>query len=186
MEPIRDKATMYRLLAAGRLGNTIPQFFDVGEWERSADCRRWPTWGVRTLRPGGPCRLNCPREEVRATCDLPEYAAAGVNISMMIDAAMTVTLWADVYDSPAGLLVYGVEYPPKGGSWRAMMPTRGRHYEGVAAKMLLQRHLNANGLDDVEAVFDRWPGHVLELSAAERCFGVLPGRNYCTWEVRAY
>lgn len=185
-EPVTDKRQMYDLLAAGRFGNTIPQYFDVGEWERSTDAGRWTAWGVRTLRPGGPCRLHCPSAEVRETCQRPEYAAAGINISMMIDAAMAVTLWADVYDSPAGLVVYGIEHPPKGGSWRALMPTDGRHFEGTAARMLLRRHLNPNSLADLESLFDRWPGHVVELSAADRCFGTVPHRNAVVWEVRLY
>lgn len=185
-EPVTNKQAMYRMLAAGSFGNTIAQFFDVDEWEKSDDCRRFPVWGVRTQVPGGPCRLNCPREEVRETAERPEYRAAGVNISMMIGATYPVTLWADVYDSPAGVLVYGVEYPPTGGSWRALMPIMGRHYEGVAARMLLKRHLNPNSLADVEAVFERWPGHVLELSAVEACIGVVPHRNHVVWELRNY
>lgn len=184
--PVTSKQEMYRLLAAGAFGNTIPQFFDIDEWERSADGARYAVWGVRTQVPGGPCRLNCPREEVRETAERPEYQVAGINISMMIDAAFTVTLWADIFDSPTGLLVYGVECPPPGGSWRALMPTRGRHYEGVSARMLLRRHLNPNSLADVEAVFERWPGHVLELSAVEGCIGVVPHRNHVVWELRNY
>ena len=183
---IANKSEMYRLLAAGELGNTIPQFFSIEEWERSADSERYPLWGVRTMVPGGPCRLNCPREEVRATALLPEYAAAKVNISMMIDAATRVTLWGEAFDSDAGLMLYGIEYPPVGGSWRKEMPTKGRSWYGLAAVMLLRKHLNANSLDDLMILRDQYPGHVYEFSACETCIGVIPNRNAITWEVRAY
>ncbi|HYE59183.1 MAG TPA: hypothetical protein VD948_11785 [Rhodothermales bacterium] len=183
---IRSKNRMYELLEAGAFGNTIPQWFDIDRWEASADASRYPVWGVRTLIPGGPCRLNCPREEVRATAERQEFREAGVNISVMVDAAVRVTLWADVYDSETGLLVYGIERPPKGGSWRALMPSQGREWRGLSAQMILRRHLNANSLADLEALRERWPGHVYELSACDRCFGTVPGRNAVLWEVRNY
>ena len=186
MEAITNKRQMYELLSAGAFGNTIPQWFDVAKWEQSADARRFPTWGVRTLAPGGPCRLFCPREEVRVTTERPEFKAAGVNISMMIDVACNVTLWAEVFDSPSGLLVYGIEYPAKGASWRAEMPGKGRHWERTAARILLAKHLNANSLADLEILRDRWPGHVYELSACEQQIGTIPGRNAILWEVRNY
>lgn len=184
MEPITDKRSMYALLAAGRLGNTIAQFFDVAEWERSPDAARYEWWGVRTLVPGGPCRLNCPRAEVRATAGRPEFAAAGVNVSMMVDRACRVTLWAEVLDGPGGLVVYGIEYPPEGGSWRQHMPVSGRHWEGTAARMLLRRHMDPSSYDDMVALFEKWPGHVYEFSACDRELGTIPGRRCIGWELR--
>lgn len=183
MERITSKAQMYAMLAAGRLGNTIRQFFSVDEWRASRDAELYPQWGVRTLIAGGPCRLFCPREEVADT--VAKFGCA-VNISMMIDAICRVTLWADIFESESGLVVHGIEYPPVGGSWRALMPTAAREWRGLAARMLLRRHLNANSLDDLDATFERWPGHVVELSACERCIGVIPGRNAVVWEVRSY
>lgn len=183
---IGSKAEMYRLLAAGLLGNTIPQYFSVDEWRTSGDDQRCQWWGVRTLRPGGPCRLNCPVNEVEETTRRPEFAAAGVNISMMVDRFCRVTLWAEAIDSPGGLVVYGIEYPPEGGSWRAEMPTKGRHWEGVAARHLLRRHMNPNSFEDMLAAFEKWPGHVYEFSACNKTFGSVPHRNCVIWEVRNY
>lgn len=185
--PITRKSKMYTMLQAGLLGNTAPSWSSAEAWLASPDSRRYEMWGVRTLVPGGPCRLNCPREEVAETANRPEFKAAGVNISVMIGHACRVTLWADVMDTPdKGLIVYGIEYPPKGGSWRALMPSQGRQYEGLAARMLLRKHLNEASLADVEALLERWPGHAVELSATDRPFGIIPGRNIVIWEVRQY
>jgi hypothetical protein len=180
---IKSKAAMYSLLAAGSLGNTIPQYFAVADWRQSGDDLRYGYWGVRSQIPGGPCRLYCPTAEVEQTaasfgCDF--------NISMMIDAVATVTLWADIWESPTGLMVYGIEYPPRGSSWRSLMPTTGRHWYGLAAKLLLQKHLNANSYSDVAEMLQRYDGHVLELSATEECIGRVPHRNHTTWEIRDY
>ena len=186
MTPIRTKAEMYELLARGSLGNTVRQWFDVAEWAASSEAARYRWWGVRSLTPGGPCRLNCPADEVAETAAGFRAAGHGVNVSLMVDRVYAVTAWLEVWDSPTGLVAYGVERPPQGGSWRQLMPVIGRHWEGVAARMLLRRHLNANSLDDLDAVLALWPGHVVEFGACEECLGVLPGRNAVVWEVRAY
>lgn len=188
MNAITDKAEMYRLLAAGAFGNTIPQYFSVAEWRASGDDSRFQVWGVRTLTPGGPCRLNCPAGEVEAT--VAAFAPHRPNISLMVDRVAAVTLWADIWDSLSGLIVEGIEHPDTaaGWTWRNAMPdpARRRRWEGTAARMILRRHLDPNDLDDLAAVFDRWPGHVLELSAVDRFLGRVPHRRGIVWEVRAY
>lgn len=183
-EIISSKEQMYRLLARGAFGNTTQQYFDLDTWKASDEYRRCPMWGVRSLVAGGPCRLYCPREEVEET--VRKFGGVKFNVSIMVDTYAKVLLWADIWDSPSGLVVYGIEYPPQGGSWRALMPTQGKHYEGTAARMLLRRCLNENSYNDIEEVFNKWPGHVLELSACDRWLGVVPGRNHVVWELRNY
>lgn len=183
---VTNKKAMYRMLSDGVFGNTIRQYFSVADWEASPESSRYAYWGVRTLVPGGPCRLNCPVDEVRETAGRPEFRAAGINISLMLDRVVTVTLWCDVYDSPTGLYVYGIEHPPRGGSWRAEMPSKGREYRGLAAHGVLRRHFSPSSLADLEALRERFPGHVYEFSACDRPVGTIPGRNTICWEVRQY
>lgn len=186
-EAVTRKARMYALLRAGAFGNANPYWGSVEAWGADPEARRFSSWGVRTAGvPGGPCRLFCPDGEVRATCERPEFRALPLDISPMVEAVRTVTLMADVYDSERGLLVYGIDSPPKGCNWRRDMPSQARQYGPLESRLLLKRHLNASSLADLEAVFDRWPGHVVELSALDRPFGTVPGRNAIIWEVRLY
>lgn len=185
-EPVTNKARMYRLLAAGAFGNTVPQFFSVHEWRLSGQADRYPLWGVRTLTPGGPCRLYCPADEVADTVASRLFQKHRVNISCMVDAVCTVTAFIEVMESETGLLVYAVEHPGAGTSWRHAMPRDGVQTGGLRARMLLRRHLNADSLDDLESLLEKYPGHVVELSALEECFGTVPGRNAVVWEVRRY
>lgn len=180
------KVRMYDALRAGCFGNTIPQWFSLDKWLVDPEAQRYQVWGVRTLTPGGPCRLFCPTGEVPST--VADYESKGhrCNISIMIDAILNVTLFADAYDSETGLRVYAVEYPGKGASWRKAMPEKGKQYDGLAARLLLRKHMNAASLADLEAIFERWPGHVVEFSACDRNFGTVPGRNCVIWEVRKY
>lgn len=185
-KPIINKTQMYALLHGGALGNTVPMWFDLQAWEASDEYHRFDLWGVRTLTTAGPCRLFCPRGEVRETATRPEYAAAGVNVSLMIDAVCDVTLMADVFDSERGLIVYGIDRPAKGTSWRKAMPVQGRQYEGLAARMLLQERLDAGSLADLYELLEVYPRHVVEISACDRFVGTVPRRNTIVWECRLY
>ncbi len=190
MPAVTDKATMYALLAAGEFGNTIPQFFSVRTWGDHPDSARIGWWGVRTLTPGGPCRLNCPAAEVGFTATEYELAGHRVNISMLVDRVATRTAWLEVWDSPTGLVVEGVEYPDTAGgwTWRNSMPdpTKRRRWEGTAARLVLARHLNENDRDDLAANLSRWPDAVVEMAALDRCLGTIPHRRAVVWEIRGY
>lgn len=187
--PITDKRQMYRLLQAGAFGNTVPQYFSVAEWE-AGDAREYPFWGVRSARTSmhPACRLYCPTAAVAAYA--ARHFADGVNISMMVDAVAGVTAWLEVWDSPVGLVVEGIEHPRTwdGWNWRNSMkdPARTRRWEGVAARAVLARHLDPNSRDDLAVLLDRYPGHVVELSNLDRCLGTVPHRSAIVWEVRAY
>lgn len=180
---ITSKQQMYRHLAAGDFGNTIPQYFSVREWRDSGDDNRYAFWGVRTLRPGGPCHLNCTSAEVEFTV---KKFKEPVNISLMIDRVTKVRLWADVMDSETGLIVHGIIDPPRLGGWRAMMPAGAKQYEGLKARHLLRDRLSPSSLEDLYALLDRYPGHVVELSACSSNLGTIPGRNAVIWECRYY
>lgn len=184
MDEITSKRDMYSLLERGAFGNTIPMWTDLHKWLRESPGHQ--RWGVRTMAPGGPCSLNCDIHDVPNTFLAFRAAGHRPQISMMVDQVAAVSLMADVWESPSGLVVYGIEYPAPGTSWRAVMPTQGRHWEGTAAQMLLARHLNPNSRDDLADVLARYPGAVCELSALDRCIGTVPHRNAVVWEVRHY
>lgn len=181
---VTTKREMYRRLESGEFGNTIPMWTNVEAWENLAPGYR--LWGVRTMTPGGPCRLNCPADEVVATFRQFEAAGHPAQISMMVDAF--VTAWLEVLESPTGLVVEGIEFPdtPRM-TWRNSMPGPSRRsWSGTAARSVLLRHLNPNALDDLGIVLDQFPDHVVELTALDRCLGTVPHRNAVVWEVRAY
>ena len=180
---ISNKQQMYQLLAAGKLGNTIPQYFDVAAWFGVAPAIKW--WGIRSLVPGGPCFLNVPFLSVPQIVT-QHYAPGTYNISMMVDQVAVVTGWWEVWDSPYGTYIYGMEYPQRGTSWRELMPSLGKGFTGIAARQLLRRHLNANSFDDIEELLTLYPNHVIEFSTTENCLGTLQHRNHIVWEVRDY
>ena len=182
IEHVATKQQMYQLLAAGKLGNTIPQYFNIAAWGQAPYA---PYWGIRSLTPGGPCFLNVPFMQVESIV-AKHYLPGTYNISMMVDQITTVTGWWEIFDAPYGLYIYGIEYPQRGTSWRELMPTQGKGYSGVVARQLLRRHLNANSLDDIDELLTTYPGHVIEFSTLKNCLGTLEHRNHIIWEVRDY
>lgn len=189
MQNLINKTDMYRLLHNGYLGNTVPMWFNDLDWLWAVDSGErfnYKWWGVRSVVAGGPCFLNISFNDVVARCREIERAGYRFNISPMIDRIVTVTMWANIWESPTGLIVEGIEYPPKEGSWRELMPIQAKRWEGITARSVLRKHLNANSYDDLTILLDTYPNHVVELSATETCFGTDPGRNAIIWEVRNY
>lgn len=176
---MRNKREMYAALTRGDFGNTVDQYFSLPAWEsRPGDAYNY--WGVRTLRPGGPCAMHVH------TYAVPRFVNSlnePYNISLMVDAIATVTLFADVYDSDTGIVVCGVECPDT--TWRTAM-RRPTTWTGIRAKCLLDKHLNAASREDLREVMSAHRGCVIELSALDRCIGRIPGRNAVVWEVRNY
>lgn len=181
---IRDKTTMYELLASGRLGNHTPQWFSVAEWERDPARPDVPLWGVRSALAGGcpKSRLDVPTAEV-GPLFREWFGGSGGNISPMVDHMMTARF--QVWDGFRGLYVWAV-VGHTGLKWRPAFASVSTHHEGTAARQLLRRHLNENSYHDVEELFEKYPGHVVEMTALDRCFGLVPGRNAVVWEVRDY
>lgn len=178
---------MYELLFAGAFGNTLPSFFTVREWRESTGATPGDgrLWGIRHMtRPGYPhCRLNLPTEEV------PDHVARyfdgeKFNITGMVPP-WSVQWEGDVADVEGYGLVCCGHVSPVPGSWRTHMRSPDE-WRGSAAWGLLRTVLNPNSLDDLRVLLDEYPGHVVELSALDRCFGTVPGRNAIVWEVRNY
>lgn len=180
---------MYRRLRAGEFGNTNASWTEYTTWWLAAVNHpvwsKQKLWGVRHTKvanwPG--TRLNVPTEQVRDTIWAGKFGN-DFNVSPMVPGGIR---WeGDVsrrHDGP-GLLCSG-NARPVSGSWRTHMQ-RPRLWEGSAADVLLKWILNENSYDDLMAVLDAFPDHVVELTALDNCFGTVPGRNAVVWEVRKY
>lgn len=189
--PIRTKQQMFRLLSAGLLGNTVPQWFSLPEWEADPDAAKYPLWGVRSGLAGGDkrMRLNVPSRDVP---DLYRewFPSGGGNLSPMVDHA--AVLKAEVFESdfaPFGLNLFYV--PPDKTvryrqPWREAFREHGKQVRGLAVWKILEAYLWPSDLEDLRALLERFPGHVVEFTACDRAMGIVPNRNTVFWEVRLY
>lgn len=189
--PVRTKADMYARITAGEFGNTLPRWFahHWHEWLYDSSVPGAPTlWGVQhTTIAGFPgTKLNVPTAAVRDTIEDGGFGD-DFCLSPMIAAlpGLGVRWEGDVSRDEVGrVYCSGTPNPPLG-SWRTHMK-RPKLTQGAAALALLRAVLNENSYDDLMLLLDDYPGHVVELSACDKCYGTHKGRNAILWEVRAY
>ncbi len=183
LPPILDKATMYRLLWAGRLGNTNPFYASMADWRGRDRAEEPPAWGLRSRVPGDPRGvMNLPTAEVEGYVLRTGFEADMCNISGMIDPW---TAWrGHVLDTERGPCCWGA-FGPREADWRSLHRDHAVHTFGSAALALLRQVLNDNSFEDVQLLRRQYPDHVIELSAMERCYGTVPHRNAVIWEVRS-
>lgn len=182
MEAITDKNIMYRKLIAGHFGNTTPIFMSLNEWENRPNIwHNVPLWGIRSLKSGDKrMRLDIPTEEV-ATYGLNTFGLSGYNISPMVDQWLTMR--AEVMEDENGLHCRTV-IGHRETKWRQAFERYELVLTGINAINHLKQHLNVNSYEDLQILFALHPNHVVELTALERCFGTIIGRNAVIWEVR--
>jgi hypothetical protein len=192
VEPIETKKQMYAALAAGAFGNTIPQYFDVGVWEKSPDHDKYDLWGIRVSSGGGDprMRLNWPREDV-ARYVRDSDLAGNVNISPMIDkhAVLRAEVTEITFGDRIGLYAWYVppgSPVPHNDPWRGGFRLFGREAFGSAVRVILEHHLWPEDYNNVRRLLRDYPEHVVEFSACDRAVGVMPMRNTIIWEVRRY
>lgn len=185
MNPVTTKADMYRRLIAGEFGNTIPRWFDYDRWCDEGRSR-YRLWGVQhTAKPAFPgTRLDVLGDEVSALL-IDNGFGSDYCISPMVHQVGRVQWEGDVYDHPERGLICSGNFAPRPGSWRTHMKAP-RLWEFTAARMLLRHVMNPNSHADLMELIGRFPGHVVELSALDVCFGSVSHRNAVVWEVRRY
>lgn len=177
---ISNKQQMYKLLLAGELGNTTPQWLSIDEWFSREVAS--PLWGIRSMVPGhSELMLDVPTNEVAKAV---EKFTKGYNISPMVDnlCVMRGNVW-DSQDS--GLCLH---YTPVSGmvKWRNAFEALSYHVDKSASLAILKSYFNANSYDDLQILLVNYPGHVIEFTVLSKCAGTVPGRNVIIWEVRNY
>lgn len=183
--PVTSKTDMTRRLAAGEFGNAIPFWTNYDAWFVEA-YKPGLLWGVQHNRVAGypGTRLDVRSEDVDDVI-MSNFGGRDFRISPMVHQFGRVQWEGDVWVCDRSGLSCSGTYGPAPGSWRTHMKTP-RLWERTAARALLEAVLNPNSLEDLRILLDEYPGHVVELSALDCCYGTVPGRNAVVWEVRAF
>lgn len=185
-EPVLSKKQMYAMRDAGAFGNVIPRWTTLDSWVRTGPGAD-RLWGVQhTTIAGFPgTRLDVKTDAVHGVIEAGGFGF-DYCISPMVHQYGAVKWEGDIALDPTTGRVFCSGNPaPAPGSWRRHM-LKPRLYEGSAALVLLDNILNPASREDLEHLLLEYPGHVIELSALDVCFGTVPGRNAVIWEVRKY
>ena len=179
---LKNKQIEAPFWAAGGFGNKLRTWGSLAEFENDGcPC----DIGIRytSARGGrGPCEYYIPRDKVAER--VQAWIALGRD-----PARMTLSEMA-----PDHRLLINGELRD---DWhffysRLKLPMRdalrkgGELMDGLRTRYTLRTLLTPSSWEDLVALIDLYPGHVIELSVYEILLGDLRGRNTLVWEVRDY
>lgn len=189
---ITTKRQMYRLLSEGVLGNTLPQWFSVEQWQAEYNrYAHYDRWGVRSMSAGHDKRMrhNVSTDELPALVR-DTFPGGCCNISPMIArfAVLHAEVFEQTWSAPYGLTVWHCPPidPNLADIWRQAFRQGGKQTIGLAAHELLQSWMWDSDYADLLALLERYPDHAVEMTVCSRAVGLIPNRNTIIWEVRLY
>lgn len=184
---VTTKEAMYRLLAAGRFGNTVRTWDTLAAIKASGYTR---DISIRARERSNPVRLYHVEQ-----CDLlRELSARGLTESDVIfcepppDGARTIQgelalLPSECSGRGADNLYLFASMVPK--PMRFALEEGGKHYEGAAALLVLHHFVPHEDRQHLLELLQEFPGHVVEFSTFARRCGTL-NRHTVIWECRKY
>lgn len=180
---ISNKKQFYELYFAGALGNRL-RIWRTLNHALVASPKAW-RYGLRVSRAGGIFVPLVPYQGlVRETYRLVDKGYGQHEIIYHEHAPdHRLTLQGEVMEVPGGLYL---AYNTKPGIMHREGMQIAKTVRGLAATQILRDFLNISSYSDLQAIFELYPGHVVEFSAYNHCLGCIPGRNAIIWEVRDY
>lgn len=167
---------------SGGFGNKLRAWESLEAFERDG-CPCGATLMYKSGRGGrGPCEYGIARELVRA------------RVRAWVEQGRDPKLITVYETAPDDRLLINGELSD---DWhfyhsRLRLPMRealckgGTHMDGLRTRYTLQTLLTPASWEDLRALMDLYPGHIIELSVYEVLLGDLRGRNMIPWEVRDY
>lgn len=191
-EPVNTKRDFVERYKRGEFGNCSPT------WETLEDFSASGYRGLVHLRnrvAGGPTWYNVPHDEVKAVFDRVTHYANPVEnpngavpptdlyFSGMAPTAKTLVQGEVMLSDQGWYFNHSFVKKPM----RDALREQSLHAEGIMAVHLLKSNLCPNSWDWLNVLLDRYPGHIVEVSAYGEQWGTLaPLYNTCFWEVRNY
>lgn len=181
--PVLTKADFYRRYLRGEFGNRAPTFRTLDEWVASP-WRSEPA-GIRSTRPGGRFAHHLePHAVPMAYLDYLQDGFRPEELVISVSSPKGRLIQGEVQDLPGiGLSFYWTDDED---AMRPALLRSGRMAYGLEARHLLRCNLDSTSFDWLDVLRDRYPGHVIELTAWDRPWGDLPKLNTVIWEVRNY
>lgn len=176
-QSVLTKADFYRRFMAGEFGNRGPIWdsFDA-VW----DSGYRGLVMVRSQRPGGLCKANLTLADAWLIAEQERRDVLTFSAMCPHDRQ---TINGELQRDHRGLcLMYSSVKKPM----RQSLAEGGRQVFGLSAQHVLKANVYAPDLDWLMELLELYPGHVIEFTAFEICWGVLPRSKCAVWEVRSY
>jgi len=176
---IRNKAQMYDMLRAGKLGNTLRTWDTETEYRSSGFRGRT---SLRCQKPGVTFRHGMTYEE--ALCE-GRVCFEGCQPGDFIYCEAAPD-WECTFQGEVQRGLYGLDlfWSTRKTNHRIAMRSA-KQVHGVTAMALLRHYLDPQDLDDLMCLIDLYEDHVIEFSVFRTALGKL-NRTMCVWECRYY
>lgn len=183
-----SKADFFRRFYADEFGNRCPIWFDYDQWARiywctaKASAESDARFMIRSQRPGGLMLPNLQPYEV-ANAWLTHGSREQMSISLM-SPHHRQTINGELSADHRGLCLF---YSHVREPMRSSLAKGGRQVYGLRARHVLEHELHEpSDLDHLYRLLACYPGHVIEFTAFEVCWGTVPRSKCVIWEVRKY
>jgi hypothetical protein len=187
---LRNKREQYALWQQGQFGNKLRTWNSLGDILRSGYA------GKVTMRVKGTVQgKNLYAYEVlpeHVPAKMREWSALGVrqeDITFNENAPDELLLMQGYLSrrpqDTAARFAYQLDYSHDKAKMRDAMRFP-KHAFDTVALALLNQFCDPSSIDDLMALLDDYPGHVIEFGAYGKDLGGCPRRNTVIWEVRNY
>lgn len=178
-EPVRSKADFVRRYAAGEFGNRSPTY---QTWpELNSQGSSWRRYHLRCRIAGGPTHYNLDyfqAVKLWRACHNP-----GDWYCSEMAPHEFGTIQGEVHQTTNHLdLTYASAELPM----REALAKGSRFAQGITATAILKSYMDGASWDWLNYLLGAYPGHVVEFSCFDCCWGTVPHHNTVIWEVRNY
>jgi len=181
--PVLTKRDFVNRYDQGEFGNCSPTWNTYKLWLADAD--NYPVeqlYHVRNRVAGGKTYYDATQHGVTQIYDKFIHCNDEEQwyISAMCPTEKTL-FQGEVMQTEKGLQLFYTCVPKP---MREALKMQSEQVSGIMASQLLRYYLNPKSYDWLQELLDRYPFHVIELTALSTCWGTLPGYNTLFWEVR--
>jgi hypothetical protein len=180
---IADKRGMYELYATGGFGNRPHHWGSVDEYVNSDFAG---LVGIRNRLASSPFCDCRPHTRAAVIEQLMNWRRDGLDWSTVV-INETAPHWIQTINAEVMRTTDGiyVRWSPVQKVMREALAELSYHWTGLRALLLLQQRCDAPSYDNLVDLLDRYPEHIVELSAFTRSVGIW-NWNTIFWEVRLY
>lgn len=178
---IPNKSTSFELYKKGKFGNKVRTWYSIDEFKKENYS------GSVTIRyKGAVGGLYLAYDVKDVDKKINEFVSQGAKKNLFVINESgpddEVLIQGEIMRNTSG---YSLFYSLEKGKMRDCLK-KGEQIEGLNAKLLMQKYLTPNSLEDIMELLDEYPGHIVEFSTYDKNLGDCSARNTVIWEVRNY
>ena len=183
---ISNKILSSKLFERGSFGNSIKLWNSIEELKADKNITDLVCIRYKGSYGGAFCYYNIPKEKVEEK--YKEILSQGYQKELIYfndssNREVDLVLQGEIMETPCGWYLL---YSTVKEKMRVALKQESKHLQGLAVKQLLKSVMFETSYEDLLALFELYPDHVIEFQVTSTAVGDNPNRNTIFWEVRQY